>query len=141
MLAMSGWPSGLRRQTQVLTCAVSAYARFLVSIGGVGSNPTSDMVFFETPLKERHVKLRSRLIQILLSHLCSLDLLLPKSFLECHHSDNEDDQDSNSEMTYEMDHAKVELKEVLDDLCVRFIEFINRTTLSGELNFLKLFIE
>ena len=39
---MSGWPSGLRRQTQ----APASQARdFWSPTGGVGSNPTSDMTF------------------------------------------------------------------------------------------------
>ena len=44
--SMSGWPSGLRRQTQAIACAVSACRVFWSPIGGVGSNPTSDIVFF-----------------------------------------------------------------------------------------------
>ena len=40
---MSGWPSGLRRQTQVST---SPTWGFWSPLGGVGSNPTSDMVVF-----------------------------------------------------------------------------------------------
>ena len=43
---MSGWPSGLRRQTQAIACAVSACRVFWSPSGGVGSNPTSDKVFF-----------------------------------------------------------------------------------------------
>ena len=43
---MSGWPSGLRRQTQAQACTSTSVQRFLVSIGGVGSNPTSDKVFW-----------------------------------------------------------------------------------------------
>ena len=43
---VSGWPSGLRRQTQASACAVSACRVFWSPIGGVGSNPTSDTVFF-----------------------------------------------------------------------------------------------
>ena len=40
------WPSGLRRQTQVFdTWLVSSYMGFLVSNGGVGSNPTAVMFF------------------------------------------------------------------------------------------------
>ena len=44
---MSGWPSGLRRQTQVYALA-HAVGRvdFWSSIEGVGSNPTSDKYFF-----------------------------------------------------------------------------------------------
>ena len=44
---MSGWPSGLRRQTQVQTChqVVSHCMDFWSSIEGVGSNPTSDKFF------------------------------------------------------------------------------------------------
>ena len=40
---MSGWPSGLRRQTQVST---SPTWGFWSPVGGVGSNPTPDTVFF-----------------------------------------------------------------------------------------------
>ena len=46
---MSGWPSGLRRQTQVYALA-HAVGRvdFWSSIEGVGSNPTSDKTFFHS---------------------------------------------------------------------------------------------
>ena len=47
---MSGWPSGLRRQTQGkhLPCLIYRVCReFWSSYEGVGSNPTSDKIVFE----------------------------------------------------------------------------------------------
>ena len=43
---MSGWPSGLRRQTQVQTCLtmLDIQCEFWSSIEGVGSNPTPDIL-------------------------------------------------------------------------------------------------
>ena len=44
VVRMSGWPSGLRRQTQEI--ASSFYWAFCSTIVGVGSNPTSDKILF-----------------------------------------------------------------------------------------------
>ena len=55
-LILSGWPSGLRRQTQgILPCSHDRglYRDFWSSYEGVGSNPTSDsniLIFFYTSL-------------------------------------------------------------------------------------------
>ena len=47
-LCLSGWPSGLRRQTQGSSpSAVSADWAFWSTYVGVGSNPTSDTNFFQ----------------------------------------------------------------------------------------------
>ena len=48
-LILSGWPSGLRRQTQgILPCSHDRglYRDFWSSYEGVGSNPTSDSKLF-----------------------------------------------------------------------------------------------
>ena len=45
-MSMSGWPSGLRRQTQGNLPSLKVWA-FWSSSEGVGSNPTSDNPFFE----------------------------------------------------------------------------------------------
>ena len=106
--------------------------RFLVSIGGVGSNPTSDKVFFITLTKERHANLRKQLMKVIMKHLCDLDHVLPKSFLESHQvAESGNDDDSEDEMRMETDVQKIELLKVLDSLCCQFIDFIDRTTLSG----------
>ena len=45
---MSGWPSGLRRQTQANSLSGDPdKIVFWSSIEGVGSNPTSDKKFFQ----------------------------------------------------------------------------------------------
>ncbi len=44
---MSGWPSGLRRQTQASSLPGDpGCIEFWSSIEGVGSNPTSDSILF-----------------------------------------------------------------------------------------------
>ena len=45
-IRMSGWPSGLRRQTQVKYLSYQRIKEFWSSKEGVGSNPTSDKYFF-----------------------------------------------------------------------------------------------
>ena len=44
---LSGWPSGLRRQTQGgIPCLQTQVQAFWSTYVGVGSNPTSDRIFF-----------------------------------------------------------------------------------------------
>ena len=43
---VSEWPSGLRRQTQGEALPDNRQYRILVLSEGVGSNPTSDILFF-----------------------------------------------------------------------------------------------
>ena len=96
----------------------------------MGSNPTSDIVFlFFSHWKERHKAMRKRLMEITLAHLCDLDQILPKTFVESYQDDLTSDTDG--EMTLEKDQFKVELFQVLDVLCCEFIDFIDRTTLTG----------
>lgn len=45
MYCMSGWPSGLRRQTQETVSSFDLKGAFWSTNVGVGSNPTSDNVF------------------------------------------------------------------------------------------------
>ena len=47
ILDMSGWPSGLRRQTQAQAYLDYKGIAFWSSTEGVGSNPTSDKNFFQ----------------------------------------------------------------------------------------------
>jgi hypothetical protein len=47
---MSGWPSGLRRQTQVKNLSCQRIKEFWSSKEGVGSNPTSDKCFLRSIL-------------------------------------------------------------------------------------------
>ena len=71
-------------------------------------------------------------MKVIMKHLCDLDHVLPKTFLESHHdAESDDDDDSEDEMKMEADVQKIELMKVLDSLCCHFIDFINRTTLSG----------
>ena len=56
---------------------------------------------------------------------------MPKSFLESHQDEPESDCDSEDEMSLEQDLQKIELLKVLDNLCCQFIDFINRTCLTG----------
>ncbi len=44
---MSGWPSGLRRQTQGCSLLIDNEGEFWSSSEGVGSNPISDIYFIE----------------------------------------------------------------------------------------------
>ena len=60
-----------------------------------------------------------------------MDQILPKSFLESHQDEPESDSDSEDEMSLEQDVQKIELLKVLDNLCCQFIDFINRTCLTG----------
>ena len=58
---MSGWPSGLRRQTQGKTFSANLVAEwvFWSTNVGVGSNPTSDKTFMQTILNcsyQTHLK-------------------------------------------------------------------------------------
>ena len=46
LTGMSGWPSGLRRQTQAKASSVAEGWVFWSTVVGVGSNPTSDRIFF-----------------------------------------------------------------------------------------------
>jgi len=81
-------------------------------------------------ITERHKPFRKRMIEIIMAHLCDLDQILPKTFVESYQDDLTSDTDG--EMTLEKDQFKVELFQVLDVLCCEFIDFIDRTTLTDD---------
>ena len=61
---MSGWPSGLRRQTQVKYLSYERIKEFWSSKEGVGSNPTSDKHFLLSILDFVFLKKYSLVIMI-----------------------------------------------------------------------------
>ena len=120
---------------------------FWSPIGGVGSNPTSDKIFFcFYPLKERIPISRPTILRIIFEHLCAIDHLLPNSFLleaanqrdakkSSNEQDNgEDDDEDDDEDKIVLDPDKLRLSESLDHICCDVIDFIQRITLAGTLD-------
>ena len=113
----------------------------------MGSNPTSDKIFFcFYPLKERIPISRPTILRIIFEHLCAIDHLLPNSFLleaanqrdakkSSNEQDNgEDDDEDDDEDKIVLDPDKLRLSESLDHICCDVIDFIQRITLAGTLD-------
>ena len=110
----------------------------------MGSNPTSDKIFFcFYPLKERIPISRPTILRIIFEHLCAIDHLLPNSFLleaanqrdvkksANANDDGEEDDEDDDEDQIVLDPDKLRLLESLDHICCDVIDIIERITVAG----------